>query len=272
MNQELYDSQAASRSLWASLAEVVRFRDLLAMLVKLSLTVRYKRSLLGVGWTLLNPLLHMAVLSVAFSTLFASHVPRYPVYVFTGLIVMDFFSQTTSFAVNQLAWGSPLLSRVWLPAAVFPISAVGSGVVNFLITLLPLAAIMAAFGSPVSWHVVLFPLSLVALAMFSLGVGLILAALAIHFHDVVNMWGVILRAWYFLTPVMYPEEIFPKNARWLLEVNPLHHILLCFREPVLAGKFPSMEHLVASFAWGFGALAFGWWYFSRRRFEFALLG
>jgi len=119
---------------------------------------------------------------------------------------------------------------------------------------------------------VLFPLSLVALAMFSLGVGLFLAALAINFHDVVNMWGVILRAWYFLTPVMYPEEIFPKTARWVLELNPLYHILLCFREPVLAGRFPSLEHLAAAFAWALAVLTLGWWYFSRRRFEFALLG
>jgi ABC-type polysaccharide/polyol phosphate export permease len=272
MSLPVYDSRWATTSPWRAVVEVLNFKDLLKMLVRLSVTIRYKRSWLGIAWTLINPLLHMGVLTVAFSTLFATHLPRYPVYVFTGLMIMEFFGQTTTFAVNQLVWGSPLLSRVWLPAAVFPLSAIGSGVVNFLLEMLPLGVVMAISGSHFSWHALFFPVPLFLLAIFSLGISLVLASLALHFHDVVNMWNVLLRAWYFLTPIMYPESIFPQKYRIFLEANPLYHILRCFREPLLEGHLPTLDTLLLATGVSFVALALGWWVFSRHRFEFALLG
>ncbi len=272
MTKEVYDSREAASTFSSSIKELARFKDLLHMLVQLSVTVRYRRSFFGVAWTMANPLLHMGVLTLAFSTIFSTHIPRYPLYVFTGLMVMDFFGQTTTFAVNQLIWGSPLLSRVWLPPAVFPLSAVGAGVVNFLLTLLPLVAVMLVLGHPFSWQALFFPVPMLFLAMFSLGVGLFLASFALHFHDVINMWNVVLRAWYFLTPIMYPEGIFPQSFRVLLDANPLHHILRCFRQPLLQGQLPAGNTLLLALGMSVATLLFGWWVFARHRFEFALIG
>lgn len=266
----LYDSQQQRHPVIDAWVELGRFRDLLRMLVGLSLTVRYKRSLLGIAWTLLNPLLHMLVLSVAFSTLFGDRLPRYPVYVLAGLMVFEFFSQTTTFAVNQLTWGSALLGRVYVPAAVFPLSAVGTSLVQFGITCIPLLLIMLFLKNPFSWALLFLPLPVTLLAVLSLGFGLALAALALSFNDLVNMWGVLLRVWYFLTPVMYPESIIPPSARWILVANPLHHLLICIRDPIYLGRLPDPHHFVVSAIWSLAVGLLGWWYFSYRRFEFAL--
>ncbi len=269
-SKAFYDSATLRSPIVDSLVELGRFRDLIRMLVNLSITVRYKRSLLGVGWTLFNPLLHMAVLTVAFATLFGDRIPRYPVYVLTGLMVFDFFRQTTTFAVNQLTWGTGLLGRIYLPAAVFPLSAVGTSVVHFALTLVPLLAIMALLKNPFSWALIFVPLPVLLLSLLSLGFGLILAALAISFNDLVNMWDVLLHAWYFLTPIMYPEAIIPAQARWFLAVNPLHHLLVCLRDPIYLGKLPDLHHVLVATLWSVGVALLGWWFFSLRRFEFAL--
>lgn len=268
--KNLYDSALLRHPFTDALVELRRFQDLIRMLTHLSLTIRYKRSLLGVAWTLFNPLLHMLVLTVAFSTLFGGRLPRYPVYVLTGLMVFDFFRQTTTFAVNQLTWGTGLLGKVYLPAAVFPLSAVGTSLVNFALTLVPLFAIMLFLGNPISWSLAFLPVPVLLLAMISLGFGLILAALAISFNDLVNMWDVLLRAWYFLTPIMYPESIIPEKGRWLLAANPLHHLLICVRDPVYLGKLPDMHHVLVATMWSVSVAILGWWIFSYRRFDFAL--
>ncbi|MCS7183437.1 MAG: ABC transporter permease [Thermoanaerobaculum sp.] len=265
-----YDSAAQRHPMLEGVLELGRYRDLLWMLVALSLTVRYKRSLLGLGWTLVNPLLHMLVLTLAFATLFGDQLPRYPVYVLTGLLVFDFFSQTTTFAMNQLSWGTSLLGRVYVPAAVFPLSAVGTSLVNLVVTLVPLALIMAWVANPVGWALLFLPLPVLLLAMLSLGFGFVLATMALSFNDITNMWGVLLRAWYFLTPIMYPPGIIPQRLQWLLDLNPLHHLLVCIREPIYSGTLPPPHHLATSAVWAVFSLLLGWWYFSARRFEFAL--
>lgn len=266
----LYDSALLRHPFTDALLELRRFPDLIRMLIHLSLTIRYKRSFLGVAWTLFNPLLHMVVLTLAFSTLFGDRLPRYPVYVLSGLMVFDFFRQTTTFAVNQLTWGTSLLGRVYLPAAVFPLSAVGTSLVHFALTFVPLIAIMLILKNPISWSLVFLPVPVLLLAMISLGFGLILAALAISFNDLVNVWDVLLRAWYFLTPIMYPENIIPEKGRWLLTANPLHHLLICVRDPVYLGQLPDLHHLIVATVWSVAAAILGWWLFSYRRYDFAL--
>src|SRR5260221_2671662 len=137
-----YDSAARGWSPLTELVELVRYRDLVLMMVANMVKTRYKRSALGVVWTLLNPLLNMAVLTVAFSALFSSSLVHYPVYVLTGLVFWNFFSQTTLFAMNALVWGGGLLKRVYIPRTIFAVSAVGNGLVNLGLSLIPLVLIM----------------------------------------------------------------------------------------------------------------------------------
>jgi len=250
--------------------ELFRYKDLLRLLVTTNIKTRYKRSILGVAWTLLSPLLTMIVMSIAFSAIFRFSVPNYPVYVLAGLVFFGFFQESTTQSMTSLVWGSALLKKVYVPAAVFPISAIGTAVVNLGFSLLPLLAIMVVLGQPLTWTLLLVPAAMVMAAVFALGVGLILSSIAVVFSDVVEMWGVIVRALFYLTPVMYPEEIIPERFIWLVKINPLYHMILCWREPIYRGALPPMDSVLTAAAWSIGTVLVGWWIFSRRSHQFAL--
>ena len=188
-----YDSAARHAPFLRELVELVRFRDLLALLIGNTNKTRYRRSALGVLWTLLNPLLNMAVLTFAFSQIFRFKLPHYPVYVLTGLIAWNFFSQTTTQAMNTLIWGGTSLRRIYLPRSIFAVSAIGNGLVNLGLSLIPLVVLMLFLGQPLYATWWFLPIAVLLWAMFALGVALFMSTLAVFFADVVEMWGVSIR-------------------------------------------------------------------------------
>ena len=157
-----------------ALGEIVRYRSLLRDLVARDLKVRYKRSILGVAWTMLNPLLMMAVLTFVFSQLFRADVRHYAVYLLSAQLIWTFLAQTTTQAMNHLAWGSALITKIYLPRSVFAVSQVGTGLVNLVLALVPLFLITLLTGAPVTWAVLWLPVSMLLMACFALGVGLLL--------------------------------------------------------------------------------------------------
>jgi ABC-type polysaccharide/polyol phosphate export permease len=267
----VYDSsEVQSRPMRRAVVEVIRYKDLLRLLIATNIKARYKRSALGVAWTQLNPLLTMIVITIAFSAIFRFAVPKYPVYVLAGLVFFGFFQESTTQCMNSLVWGSGLLKKVYIPAAVFPISAVGTALVNLGLSLLPLVLIMLFFKQPLTWAVLFVPVAMVMIAGFSLGIGLILASIAVAFSDVVEMWGVIVRALFYLTPVMYPEKIVPEKLVFMVKGNPLYHMMLCWREPIYSGVLPQFDSVVKALGFSVATLLVGWWVFSRRSHQFAL--
>lgn len=267
----VYDSSTAERRpLWSGLLEVVRYKDLLRLLIATNVKSRYKRSLLGVGWSLLSPLLTMIVMSIAFSAIFRFSVPNYPVYVLAGLVFFGFFQESTTQSMRSLVWGSALLKKVYVPAATYPLSSVGTALVNLTMSLMPLLLIMLVFGQRLSWSLLFLPVAMVLLAGFSLGIGLIMSTIAVRYTDVIEMWGVLVRALFYLTPVMYPEDILPERFVWMVRANPLYHLLACWRDPIYAGILPSAESLAVSCASALVAVVAGWWIFVRNQHEFAL--
>jgi ABC-type polysaccharide/polyol phosphate export permease len=264
-----YDSAARRSSPLAELVELIRFRDLVQMMVVNIIKTRYKRSALGVVWTLLNPLLNMAVLSIAFSSLFSSTLVRYPVYVLAGLIFWNFFTQTTIYAMNTLVWGGGLLKRVYIPRTIFAVSSVGNGLVNLGLSMIPMILIMVILGHPLYATWWLMPLAILLLAMFSLGVALFMSALAVFFTDVVDIYQVFVQAAFFLTPIMYPKDILPANLVWLLNLNPFYHLLEVFRAPIYLGGIPGPHTLAAAAFSAVTMLLIGWWVFTRKADEFA---
>src|SRR5687767_11033410 len=163
MSTPFYDSGGRRTGMVAELRELVRYQDLLKMLISQITKNRYKRSALGVLWTLLNPLISMAVLTVAFSTVFKTEA-RYPVYLLSGLVCWTFFSQTTLYSMNSLSSGGGLIKRVYVPPTIFGVAAVGNGLVNFGFSLIPLLIIMAILGQPfhATWWFVPVPILLLA--------------------------------------------------------------------------------------------------------------
>jgi lipopolysaccharide transport system permease protein len=267
--QPTYDSAARLSAPLHEFLELICYRDLLVLLVSKINKTRYKRSSLGALWTLLNPLLNMAVLSFAFSQVFRSSLPRYPIYVLIGLIYWNFFAQTTSYSMSTLVWGGDLLKRIYLPRTIFVVSAIGNGLVNMALATAALVVIMVVFRHPLyaTWWMV--PIAVLLLAMFSMGVALFMCTLAIYFTDVVEMYGVAVQVWFFTTPVIYPREILPARYAWYVNLNPAYNLLEMFRAPIYRGQIPGPNTIVAAIASAVVSLLVGWWVFTRKADEIA---
>lgn len=239
------------------MGDLLRYRDLVLALVARDLKVRYRRSAIGFAWTMLQPLLTMAVLMVVFSTAFHFQVPSYPVYALAGILFWNFFAQSVVASMNSLRGNANLLLKVPVPKAVFPLATVLSGVVNLVLALVPLAAIAALTGHHFGPGLWFLPVAIVLAALFTLGVGLAVSPLAVFFTDIVEMIGVILTTVMYLTPVFYPLEIVPARYRWVVDLNPLRHLLQLFRDPIVSGHLAPAGELALGAALAVAAFALG---------------
>ncbi len=265
----IYDSAKRGPVALEELRGIYQYRDLIFQLVRRDIVARYKRSVLGVAWTMLQPLGMMVILSLVFSNLFAS-VKGYPAYILSGLIAWTFFSQTTSAMISQIVWGGALLKQIYLPRTSFSVSAIGTGIVNLGFSLLTLILIMLIFGLPISWTIIFMPVSMLLLAAFALGVGLIISTMAIYFPDVAEMYAVVLVAWMYLTPIIYPESLVPEAYKfWIFNCNPMYYLVKVFRMPVFEGSLPDAQTMLIASGIAIFTLVFGWFFYSNKADEFA---
>jgi len=190
---------------------------------------------------MLHPLATMLVLEMVFSRVFRFDIKDYPVYVFSGLLFWNFFSQSVVSSMNSLKGNAVLLQKLPVPKAVFPIATVLSGVVNLLFALVPLALILVATHHSLCFSLFYLPISIGAAAAFALGVGLMLSPLAVFFSDVVDMVMVTLTLVLYLTPIFYPLTIVPERYRVFVEWNPVHVVLTIFRDPIYACRTPDAD-------------------------------
>jgi ABC-type polysaccharide/polyol phosphate export permease len=267
----LYDSTRRSSVVLEEFREILNYRYLISQLIRRDILTRYKRSFLGVAWTMLNPLGMMLVWTIAFSQLFKSAaLPAYPAYVLNGLLAWTFFSQTTTAAMVNLVWGGGLLNRIYIPRVSFALAAIGTGLVNLTLSMIPLFVVMLATGLSIHISVIFVPISVLVLAGFSLGLGLLISTLAVYFPDIAEMYQIVLTAWMFLTPVMYPVTILPAQYRVLMTtLNPMYHILLLFRIPLYFGRFPTTTEFLIPLGIAVITLVLGWVVFARKSDEFA---
>ena len=264
----IYDSAKRGSPALEEMRGILQYRDLIYQLVRRDIVTRYKRSVLGIGWTMLQPLGMMIIMTLVFSSLFQT-VKGYPAYLLSGLIAWTFFSQTTTAAIHQIVWGGTLLHRIYLPRTSFAVSAVGTGVINLTFSLVPLIAIMLLTGRPIQWSIVFVPIAMILLAAFALGVGLILSTLAIYFPDVTEMYQIVLVAWMYLTPIIYPEEILPEAYRfWVTNLNPMYHLIKIFRMPLYEGIFPGWIEMAIASGIAITTLIIGWLFFAKKADEF----
>jgi ABC-type polysaccharide/polyol phosphate export permease len=246
------------------MTDLLRYRDLVRALVARELKVRYRRSAIGFLWTMLQPLLMMLVLQMVFSSLFRGFaITNYPVYALSGVLFWNFFSQSIVSSMNSLRGNAPLLQKLPVPKAVFPLATVLSGVVNLGFALVPLLLILIVTGHPLTPALLFLPVSIFLAALFTLGAGLLLSPLAVFFSDVVELIGVILSLLMYLTPVFYPKEVVPERMRWIVRFNPIRSILEVFRDPIYNGKVPPLSHLCVCVGIALAAFALGAWVFRR---------
>jgi lipopolysaccharide transport system permease protein len=266
---ELYDSATRSNRPLAEARELWRFRHLVRELVVRDITVRYKRSFLGIGWTLLGPLLQMAALTVAFSAIMRVQIANYPVYFLAGSLFWNFFSQATGHAANLTTDALELTKRVYLPRSAFVASAIGVALVNLVLSLIPLLLIALVTGHPPGPTWFFLPVSIVVGAAFTAGVGLVVFTLACRFVDVRDTYIVLLQPWFFLTPILYPKEIVPEKFQVLMRYNPMTYLVEVFRAPIYDGWLPGWKTLLFSVLAAAASLAIGWWFYASRIDEYA---
>jgi ABC-type polysaccharide/polyol phosphate export permease len=233
-----YDSAKPGRPVVDQLRQVWQLRGLLRVLVVRDAILRYKRSILGVWWTLLNPLLRMGVMWVVLSGIFhvrAVGVP-YIVYLLSGVIVVTFFEQAVMTAGSSIVNSSGVLSKVYVPPQLFAFSAVLAAVVTLVTSLVVLVGILFATGVGIRWTVVLLPVPLLALLMLAAGCGLLLAAVAVRIHDALDFTVVLLQLAIFVTPTFYLLSSVSQPARTLIQANPLTQILTLMRDLTYGGQ------------------------------------
>lgn len=241
----------------AALRDVYQRLELIGCLVARDLAVRYRRSTLGLLWTMLLPLLNMLVLRAVFSNVFGVEIENYAVYALSGILFWNFFHQGAVASMNSLRGNSGIIQKLPVPKAVFPIATVLAGAVNLALAVLPLLAILVATGHPLSPALLFLPASIAVAAVWTLGVGLLLSPLAIFFTDIVELTGVFLTLLMYLTPIFYPISIVPPGIRWIVAYNPLRAVLEVFRAPIYLGTVPEAGQLAIAAVAALLALAIG---------------
>ena len=267
MTSTYYDSDKARRPLVSELQNIWNNRSLIRLIVGRDLTVRYKRSILGVWWTFLNPLLTTGVMWIVFGQFFRFEIDGgatpYIVYLLSGILLITYFAQATLAAGSAIVNSAGILTKVYVPPEVFSFSAAAAAAANFMISLIILLVVQVVTGVGIPWTVILVPIPVVAMLALTAGLGLLIASAAVRFFDVIDFTGVLIQAISYLTPTFYPLSIVPESWLWLIRLNPLYSYLTVFRAWVYQGTMPAAWSLTYMMVTAIVALALGVWVFSR---------
>lgn len=228
-----------------------RYGYLIRQLVARDFKTKYKRSVLGILWSFLNPLLTMMVQYIVFSTLFRSDIPNFRLYLLSGIVCFNFFSEATSMALQSIVGNASLITKVYVPKYIYPVTRVLSSTINLLLSLIPLLAVMLLTKTPIRPAILLLPFGLICLISFCIGMGFILSTMMVFFRDTQFLWGVLSMLWMYATPVFYPENIIPAQYMTLYKCNPMYHIIRFVRSVLIDGVSPEPKAyalcLIASF-------------------------
>lgn len=223
-----------------------KYSFLLNQLVSRDFKVKYKRSILGVVWSLLYPILTMAVLAIVFSNIFRMSTPgvNYLAYLLTGLVMFNYFSEASNLAMSSVVANFSLINKIYIPKYIFPLSKCLFVGINFLLTLIPLYIVLFATGTGVNIYHLLLPYAFICLFMFTLGMGFILSAVSVFLRDMFYIYGIIIMMWTYLTPIMYDIKLISVELQTLFKLNPMYHYINFAREIILYGRIPQ------PFTWG----------------------
>lgn len=226
---------------------------------------KYARSYLGVIWSVLNPLLSMAVLSLIFSQLFRRSIDNYPIYYLTGYILWQAFTGATTSALTALADNRPLLLRVKFPISLFILTRVYTALINLLYSLAAYAVMLIIFRVGPKWTMLLSPVYIFFLFLFSIGISYLLATAFVFFGDIKHLYSVALTLWMYCSAIFYPVEQITGIMRAVILNNPLYVYILCMRKAVLYGTLPTAVQWLQMILWGAGMFLIGALVYHRNR-------
>jgi ABC-2 type transport system permease protein len=218
----------------------VSHHELLLNLVRLELKAKYKASALGFAWSLLNPAMYLVVFYIAFDVILGAGIPRFPIYLLSGLLVWNFFTAALNSGTGSVVAGSGLVKKVWFPREILPLASVGAALVHFFLQLLVLVVALAAVRHPVGWaEIPMLPLALVDLILLAAGLVLLLSAANVYLRDMAHFVELALLAWFWVTPIVYPFSQLLRAIHGhaiIALVNPVTPIVLVFQR-ALYGEF-----------------------------------
>lgn len=218
-----------------------KYTPLLFELVSRDVKTKYRRSILGVFWTLLNPLLMMVILSVVYSQLFKFQIDNFPLYILSGQVIFNFFQEATHTAMSSIILNSSLIRKVYIPKYLFTLAKIISSVINILASFSALLIVMVFTKAELHYSIVFAVFPIILITLLSTGVGLLLAAFAVKFRDLVHLYGVFTTALLYLSPIIYPMEILPEKVAMVVRINPITNILDIFRSVIMHNTMPDME-------------------------------
>ncbi len=255
--------------------DFLRYRYLLYNLISRDFKLKYRRSVLGVAWSVLNPLMMCAVMFVIFNTLMRNMrgegIDNYAVYLVIGQLLFNFFRESTTMAMSSVMNNAMLLRKVYIPKYIFPLQKVCFGLVNCMFSFIALIIVMLITGAPLHPTILLGVYPLVTLAVFCLGIGMVLAALAVFFRDVIHLWEVFTTILMWFSAIFYtPEQFGSPLLEALIGLNPIYQYITAFRDTVQYGQLLSLGQVAVCGLWALAMLALGLLVFKKTQDKFVL--
>ena len=250
------------------LRKLKRHQFLFEELVKRDFKKKYKGSVLGVGWSLLSPLLMLLVMKVLFTQFFGRAVENYTTYLFAGLLVFAYFQESSKGGMSSLIGNAAIFTKVNVPKYLFPLAKNVQALLNFALTLVVFFVFAYLDGVRFTWKFLLLAYPVCTLFLFNVGLGLILSALFVFFRDVQYLWGVALRLIMYGSAVFYTVDQFPPAMKVLFALNPVYDHIAYIRTVVLHGQVPGWELHALLAAFAVGAAVLGGWFYKRYNTEF----
>ena len=257
------------------LSNFKKYSFLMNQMISRDFKVKYKRSVLGVLWSVLYPVLMMAVMALIFSNMFKFKVEgvNYLVYLMTGLVMFNYFSEASNTAMASVITNYSLINKVYIPKYIFPLSKCLFVGINFLLTLIPLLAIILFTGSGdtrcvINIYYLLIPYAFIRMFLFTVGMGFILSTIAVFLKDILYIYGIIITIWTYFTPIFYDISILPEKLQVLFQLNPLYQFITFVRTIVLYNELPSVFNFVLSGAFAIVTFTAGCLVFKKNQDKF----
>ena len=247
-----------------------RYKHLLRLLVRRDFVSKYRKSIFGVVWSLLNPLLTMLVITMVFSYLFRRNIEYFPVYLLGGQIIYGFFNESTTQGMRTVISSEGIIKKIYVPKYIFPLSRVISSLVNLAFSFIAFLLVFIVVGAPFRWTMLLIPLPILYTFIFSLGVAMLLSSMAVFFRDLTYLYGVFTLLLMYLTPIFYPVDILPDNLRPIIGLNPLFQFIGYFRDLTLYGKVPDLWTNLVCIGFALASLCCGTFIFMTQQDKYIL--
>lgn len=247
-----------------------KYGFLLSQLVKRDFKTKYRRSVLGILWSLLNPLLIMVVQYLVFSTLFRFDIPNYAVYLLSGIVMFNYMSEATTQSMTCIIQNASLINKVYIPKYIYPFSRVLSTGVNFLLSLVALYVVIIATGMDITFSHLAILYGVACMFVFILGVSLFLSSLMVFFRDTQFLYSIVLTIWTYLTPIFYPESILPAYMLTIMKFNPMYHFIRFIRFIILHQGIPDPKAWLFCALFAIISLSIGVIVFKRNQSKFIL--